>query len=460
MSLTSKPSSESFDDEPFRDLVRDALGSISFKDEELGAFIAALGKRHRNVVRLRNGVDQQSLPFSVEPVPWYSLGYRCVSPETRPSKQLAYAAADYYVQDAGSLLALAALKADRKDALKNQIVCDLCAAPGGKATAILESLGDEGFLLANEPIRSRVPALLHNLSRTGSDRFAISQLDPDDLAKHLAGCFDVVVVDAPCSGQALLSRKRQSVSALSPNQIEHSASRQQRILSAASRLLRPGGKLVYSTCTFAVAENESQIDRLLDSEDFTPDPLDELQPYASPITPACYRLWPHQHDCAGSFAASLRRSATADSAKTFRTPKPVKTPVDLNQWFAESTGEHRYFASDSSLYAIPNDSPVWVETVAKLGPEIAHRTGKVWKPAHAAALQRDTRLRCHQTMDVDHEVATQYLSGSPVPCPTRGWTVIQYRGRPLGWVKGDRGLGKNHLPTASRFAQLLPPALH
>tara|TARA_R110002073_G_scaffold256799_4_gene419364 strand:+ start:8879 stop:10255 length:1377 start_codon:yes stop_codon:yes gene_type:complete len=457
MSVTSTSHGESLDDDSLHDLVRDALGKISLSANELDAFIASLSSRHRNVVRVRREVAPESLPFPTTPVPWYSLGYRCESTESRPSKELAYAAGDYYVQDAGSLLALAALQADHPVALKNQTVCDLCAAPGGKATAILESLESSGFLLANEPIRSRVPALLHNLSRTGSDRFAISQLDPDDLAKQLTGCFDVVVVDAPCSGQALLSRKRQSISALSGHQIEHSASRQQRILSAATRLLRPGGKLVYSTCTFAAAENEAQIDGLLGSHDFTAESIPSLQPYASPITPGCYRLWPHQHDCAGSFAASLIQGEASWSAKTFRNNKPFKTTVELDQWFTDSGQVHRYFGSDSSLYAIPIDAPVWVERVAKLGPEIAHRTGKVWKPAHAAALQRGPLLRSRQTLDVDHETAAQYLSGAPIPCPSRGWTVVQYHGRPLGWVKGDRGLGKNHLPTASRFTQLSPP---
>ncbi|EMI16150.1 RNA methylase, NOL1/NOP2/sun family [Rhodopirellula maiorica SM1] len=457
MSVTSTPQSESFDDGSFHALVREALGQIELAATELDAFVASLSSRHRNVIRLRREVPPESLPFPVVSVPWYPLGYRCESTQSRPSKELAFAAGDYYVQDAGSLLALAALQAHQTDALKNQIVCDLCAAPGGKATAILEALENPGFLLANEPIRSRVPALLHNLSRTGSNRFAISQLDPDDLAKKLTGCFDVVVVDAPCSGQALLSRKRQSISALSPHQIEHSASRQQRILSAATRLLRPGGKLVYSTCTFAAAENEAQIDGLMDSHDFTPETIPSLQPYASPITSGCYRLWPHRHDCAGSFAASLIHGEASWSAKTFRNNKPAKNTVELDQWFAESTHEHRYFGNDSSLYAIPSDAPVWVERVAKQGPEIAHRTGKVWKPAHAAALQRGTSLRSLQTMDVDHDVAAQYLSGVPIPCPNRGWTVVQYHGRPLGWVKGDRGLGKNHLPTASRFTQLASP---
>ncbi|GAA5506831.1 methyltransferase RsmF C-terminal domain-like protein [Novipirellula caenicola] len=457
MSADSTPQNESFDDGSFHDLVGEALGPIHLSADELDAFVTSLSRRHRNVVRLRREVAAESLPFPVVPVPWYPLGYRCESDQTRPSKELAFAAGDYYVQDAGSLLALAALQADQPDVLKHQVVCDLCAAPGGKATAILEALQNTGFLLANEPIRSRVPALLHNLARTGSDRFAISQMDPDDLAKKLTGCFDVVVVDAPCSGQALLSRKRQSISALSPHQIEHSASRQQRILSAATRLLRPGGKLVYSTCTFAAAENEAQIDGLLASHDFTPETIPSLQPYASTVTNGCYRLWPHRDECAGSFAASLIHGETSWSAKTFRSNKPYKSPVSLNQWFNEPAAPDRYFGSDSSLYAIPSDAPVWVERVATQGPEVAHRTGKVWKPAHAAALRRGTSLSSRQTMDVDDEMAAQYLSGAPIPCSDRGWTVVQYQGRPLGWVKGDRGMGKNHLPTASRFTQLATP---
>ncbi|WP_231615839.1 methyltransferase RsmF C-terminal domain-like protein [Novipirellula artificiosorum] len=431
-----------------------ALGKWTFSADELTELATSLRRRHSSILRLRPELVAASLELSLAPIEWYSFGYRPTDPLARPSRWLPFAAGDYYLQDAGSLLALAAAELDSQRWHPANLVCDLCAAPGGKASAVAEQLGPAGFLLANEPIRSRLPALVHNLARTGSDRFAISSRDPADLASELPGCFDLVLVDAPCSGQALLSRKRQSTTAMQSSQIEHSAARQRRILSSAKSLLRPGGRLVYSTCTFATAENEDQVNWMVDELGMTVDPVDRLQAYASDLAPASYRLWPHRHSCAGSFAASLRRGDEAVERRTYRTQPSVKVERDLRQWFDFSDEAHRWFGSNANLYAIPSDAPEWVERVADQGCEIAYRTGKVWKPSHAAALRRSGPLRSQQAIDVDATQARSYLAGSPIPCTLRGWSVVRLHGRPLGWIKSDGRTGKNHLPAASRFANL------
>ena len=226
--------------------VIEALGQVELPQQEVGDFIAALSARYPSVLRCRRDVVDSELPFPTDPIKWYRWGRRSIDVSVRPSRCLAYAAADYYLQDAASLLALAACGCDQDFKFDTQqpggpVVCDLCASPGGKASALLEAIGSSGYLLANEPIRSRVAPLAFNLARTGYDRFAISSLDPEVLASTLGGVFDLVVIDAPCSGQALLGRGKQSVSALSPHQIAHRRARQQRILAAATNLLKPGG---------------------------------------------------------------------------------------------------------------------------------------------------------------------------------------------------------------------------
>ncbi len=180
-----------------------------------------------------------------------------VDPLQRPSQSPHYVCNDYYIQDAGSLLALALLAAK-----PHERICDLCAAPGGKASGILEKLGTGGFLLANEPIRSRWEILEWSLNRIGNPRFALSGCDPDRLPTELFGTFDAVLVDAPCSGQTLVGKRKRSDNAFDASQVAHSAARQRRILTHALPLLKPGGRLVYSTCTFAVEENEAQMEWL------------------------------------------------------------------------------------------------------------------------------------------------------------------------------------------------------
>lgn len=431
----------------------EALGDLTLPGR-IEDFASALLRAKRNVIRCRRKVSADLLPLPTLPIPWYELGHRPTVQSPKPSRFLSYAAGDYYVQDAGSLLALATVGADTS-ALGGHLICDLCAAPGGKASALVEAIEADstdggGFLLANEVIRSRLGALQFNLARTGSDRFAVSNFDPDLLADRLSGVFDIVVVDAPCSGQAMVGRGKQKVSSLSKKQIQHSAARQGRILNAAVRLLRDGGKLVYSTCTFAYAENELHAERLIDSGVAQSESVERLATYESGR--GCYRLWPHIHDCAGSFAASLRVEQGGPPGKRRR---PVhdreKLPVELTQWYESFAETTRLRTLDSVILGWPHDAPDWVDDVAVAGPELAHRAGQTWKPSHAASLRRVPRATSLRTIEIDDHTARTYLRGEPIGCDGRGWHVVRLGGRPLGWVKGDGSLGKNHLPTAARM---------
>ena len=468
---------------PVVDGIRASLGGIALAEEELQWLASALTVRHPSVLRWRRGAAPAEFHSPLQPVPWYELASRPADSQLRPSRSLPFAAADFYLQDAGSLLALAACDADRSipwwyPADRSPLVCDLCAAPGGKASALAEMLGDDGFLLANEPIRSRVPALAHNLARTGSDRYAITTLDPRRLAEQLPEVFDMVLVDAPCSGQALLSRGRQTAAALSQRQIDHSAARQRRILGSAIRLLRPGGMMVYSTCTFAEAENETQVRWLASAHGMQPVSVSRLSPYASPAAEGCYRLWPHRHATAGSFAATLlrgdadpsqgdtaaspddrggRRSKHRDQAEPTagrtRGRATKEMTIDQGQLQAWFRGLERVSigSREATVIGWPDDVPEWVDRLAASGPELAYRTGRTWKPAHAAAVRRIPRAVSARVTEVDEATARQFLSGEPLRSTDRGWFVVSWRGRPLGWAKGDGSVAKNHLPTPFRM---------
>lgn len=451
-------------------VLAEAIGDVDVPGS-LQAFAEAISERHRSALRLRRFIDPNDLPVPVEPVPWYSLGYRATSEATRASQLWHFALGDIYLQDAGSLLALAVAGADT-NRLSGQLICDLCAAPGGKASAMLEAISDlesapGGFVLANEVIRSRIGALQWNLARTGSDRYAISNLDPDDLASKLPGTFDIVLVDAPCSGQALIGKGKQKVASLSQKQILHSAARQERILDAAVRLLRPGGKLVYSTCTFAFLENEAQIRRLIESGDSHPVDFDQLKAYRS--EPGCYRIWPHLHGSAGSFASAVvvdgRADATAPSTTTGGRRRSPKHPKVVAGWkshvdeFYQLDPSVRLHPLESSVIGWPADAPAWVEQIAMTGPELIHRTGQTWKPSHIGAFRQLPSPLQHNSVadptvaamiEVDASQAHTYMRGEPIASTIRGWQVVRFRGRSLGWAKGNGSIAKNHLPAAAR----------
>lgn len=431
------------------------LGSACLPDHECQEFLQSLTLRHPKALRFKREIIAAETPFTLEPVPWYPLAHQAVADGERPTRDARYAAGNYYVQDAGSLLALAAAAAET-DELSGQLVCDLCAAPGGKATGVLETIGD-GFLLANEPVRSRVAPLAFNLARVGSDRYAVCSVDPEKLAQRLGGIFDAVLVDAPCSGQALLGQSKQSVAALSDKQIEHSAARQQRILRSARNLLRPGGRIIYSTCTFAEAENEAQVRWMIDDLGGASESIPSISQYESKTTPGAYRLWPHRHRCAGSFAACVSfDDEVADGSWHPRRRKHIeKPPKDAGQWY-ELPDSTMYVTKGPVTYAWTAPPPGWVEELAVAGPEIAYRAGQTWKPSHAGAL-RCSRIGNHEPIQIDGPEIANFLDGHPVNLQQadvsseKGWRIVDSHFGPIGWAKSDGRIGKNHLPTAARM---------
>ena len=186
-------------------------------------------------------------------------------------------------------------------------ICDLCAAPGGKSTQIAGKLGGEGFLLCNEFNPKRAKILSRNIERMGIYNALVTNTHPEDLAKRLPGFFDKVLVDAPCSGEGMFRKEEAAVTDWSQETVEMCARRQAEILRSAARLVRPGGRLVYSTCTFAPEENEETVAAFLaENPDFSP--VEQETSWFTPAGPGQYRLWPHKLRGEGHFAAVLQRA--------------------------------------------------------------------------------------------------------------------------------------------------------
>lgn len=435
------------------DLIQYTLGPLRLSASELEAFASSLTTLPRPAIRLRPGLGPDDLPFPAQPVEWHERGF-FVPQQCRPASFVHYGAGDYFIQDASSLLAIAAL-----DAQAGELICDLCAAPGGKATAILDSLESGGWLLANEAIHSRIGLLRYQLARYGVPRFGLSHRDPDALAEQFAEAFDAVLVDAPCSGQSLLGRGKQTESAFLPATVSHCAARQSRILEAACRLVRPGGRLVYSTCTFAYLENESRVEEFLSLHgDWELVSQPRLETWASSVK-GCYRLWPHRDGCGGAFAAVLRKQTSASADEVLRAAgvsraKPLAgMPPWLSSAFADwgGLGECAVRCERDRCFGWPEAPPAEIGDAIE-GPEIAFLKGNTWFPAHSLAVRRDSRWQAIATAVLDDNQAAAYLRGEVVPLTSRGWAIALWRGRPLGWLKADGRQGKNHLPKPARLA--------
>ena len=428
------------------------LDGVLPSDEQV-VLAEALRARPPKAVRVRlpqahGPASDGFLPFSSEPVPWYSAGFFC-NETHQPGRFLEHAAGAYFIQDAGSMLALRLL-----DVQPHEWVADVCAAPGGKASAILEKVGPgSGFLLANEPIRGRVPALEFNLARVGFPRYCVTSKDPERLDLQWSQQFDAVLVDAPCTGQMLVGRGRQSFAAFSDSQVTHSAARQQRIVSAAAQLVRPGGRLVYSTCTFAPDENEDVIETFLATHDgWCVETVSELQQWQTPRSPGGYRLYPHRDRCAGAYAVRLRLTKKQFPDQTNTNKREMKEdPLVLGE---ETVGSTRggYRIQQANRWAeLPKDIERRLEMPCERHSEIAYRPAKQWLPSHALALRRDELWRPCATHELSDREAQNFMQGLSLPAGPHGWVVATWRGHPLGWLRGNKDRLNNRLPASARL---------
>jgi 16S rRNA C967 or C1407 C5-methylase (RsmB/RsmF family)/NOL1/NOP2/fmu family ribosome biogenesis protein len=423
-------------------------------DHELAALEQAVASRPPKAIRLRpeaaaGAAHQLALSFPTEPVPWFPDGRFCLDTH-QPGRFLHHAAGSYFIQDAGSMLALRLLAPQ-----PSEWIADLCAAPGGKASAILEIVGPGGgFLLANEPIHGRLPPLEYTLARVGFPRFLITANDPEHLEAGWADQFDAVLVDAPCTGQALVGRGRQSAFAFSADRVAHAAARQRRILAAATTLVKPGGRLVYSTCTFAPAENEQVIQAFLrEHTSWRVESVAGLEAWSSPLEPGGYRLYPHRDRCAGAYAILLRRDGSSIASTSSRANDPAESfkPLTIGDELVGRTRCGVQMRRERRWEEWPQEIARLVDSTAGQGSEIAYQPRKHWMPAHALALRRDSNWAPATTLEIDDNTAVRYLQGLALPVGPRGWCVATWRGSPLGWLRGTRDRCNNGLPASARL---------
>ena len=423
--------------EAFLQRMQTQLGS------EYPAFLESL-ERPRAVALRFNPLKGEApgLPFVGEPVPWEPMGYY-YDPESRPGLHPYHEAGVYYLQEASAMAPVALL-----DPQPGEWVCDLCAAPGGKTTQIAGRMAGEGFLLCNEINPKRARILSRNIERMGVANALVTNEHPQRLADRFAGCFDRVLVDAPCSGEGMFRKEEAAVTDWSQETVTMCAQRQQEILRSAAMLVRPGGRLVYSTCTFAPEENEQTIAAFLQEHgDFVPEPLDA--PWFVAGENASYRMWPHKLLGEGHFAAVLRKKETDGG---YRPEEPgTKLPPE---WlaFAKELGitlpDGKAVMFGQSLYWAPEGMPsLRGLKVERPGLELGVVKKGRFEPAHALALWLES---CTRTQELSDTELAQYMAGNVVKSNQKGWTLVRTDGYSIGWGKGDGTVLKNHYPKGLR----------
>ena len=414
--------------------------------EEYPEFLKSL-ERPRAVALRYNPLkgDSPRMEFERERVQWEPQGYY-YDPKARPGLHVYHEAGVYYLQEASAMAPVALL-----DPQPGEKILDLCAAPGGKTTQIAGRMMGEGFLLCNEINPKRAKILSRNIERMAVANALVTNEHPGNLAERFPGFFDRILVDAPCSGEGMFRKEEAAVTDWSPETVEMCARRQAEILHSAARMLRPGGRLVYSTCTFAPQEDEMAVAEFLKAHpDFTPEAVEA--PWFLSGENGSHRMWPHKLLGEGHFAAVLRKNEE-EEAWDGKEAAPEKLPKEWTSFAKElgielPAGKAIFFGQN--LFWAPEALPE-LKGLKVLRPGLELGTVKKdrFEPAHALALWLQ-EARTEQSYGPESPEMKAYLHGEVVPSDRKGWCLVKAGPYSIGWGKGDGKVLKNHYPKGLR----------
>ncbi len=413
---------------------------------EYEKFLKSLERPRAVALRMNplKGDQIPDLPFLGNPVPWEPMGYY-YDPEARPGLHVYHEAGVYYLQEASAMAPVSLLNPQ-----PGERVCDLCAAPGGKTSQIAGRMLGEGFLLCNEINPKRAKILSRNMERMAVSNALVTNEHPANLAARFPGFFDRVLVDAPCSGEGMFRKEEAAVTDWSPETVEMCARRQGEILHSAAQMVRPGGRLVYSTCTFAPEEDEGAVAAFLAAHpEFTPETVDA--PWFVPGENGSHRMWPHKLLGEGHFAAVLRKAE--GESEEIPAGKEEKLPGEWTK-FAKELGIHlpqgRPMLFGQTLWWVPAEMPdIKGLKVLRPGLELGIVKKDRFEPAHALALWLKTCTNT-QNYPAESQEIRDYLHGEVIPGKVKGWCLVQAGGYSIGWGKGDGNQIKNHYPKGLR----------
>lgn len=404
--------------------------------------------------------------FTLSAVPWAPDGWFYPDSQ-RPGKHLYHDAGLYYIQEPSAMAPAVLL-----DARPGERVLDLCAAPGGKSTQIASDMQGEGLLICNEIHPGRAKILSQNIERMGIRNAVVLSESPERLAERFFGFFDRILVDAPCSGEGMFRKEPAALEQWSPALVQQCARRQAAILDAAAGMLCPGGRLVYSTCTFSPEENEGAVSEFLERhpefelqavpghEKFSPGRGDWVSNPARGIE-STMRLWPHKLEGEGHFAAVLRKREDVGGIQAVAVQETVQ--ASGAQWkdylsfmdaaLAEPVRD-RLLLFGESVYRLPQDTPSLQKLkVVRPGWQLGSFRKNRFEPAHALAMGLDGPQAAQSVcFDVDAPELRDYLRGMTISSqqPGGGWRLVVADTFVLGWAKLSQGILKNHYPKGLR----------
>ncbi len=393
-------------------------------------------------------------PFELTPIPWIENGFY-YNENDKPAKHPYYFAGLYYIQEPSAMTPANVLPIE-----DNDVVLDMCAAPGGKSTELGAKLNRTGLLITNDISNSRAKALLKNIEVFGIPNVCLLNEDPVQITDRFTGFFDKILIDAPCSGEGMFRKDNKLIKAWEKNGPEFYSQIQKNIILAGADMLKPGGKMLYSTCTFSQLEDEETIKHLIDNR---PDMhLLPIKPYEGFAAGICsdednekyglrktVRIFPHKMPGEGHFVALLEKDA--DSLETFHplrkknTTKLAPELADFLKLIDLPIKESDIFVRDTYVYCI---SPFMPDNnklrILRSGLLLGELKKNRFEPSQALAMVlKASEYPYTVSLPVNDERIIKYLKGETVDLPEfsdrvkKGWILFCVDNYPLGWGKYD-----------------------
>lgn len=440
--------------------------------EEYPAFLESYEKEKYQALRVNPlKVNEEEFvcraPFTLKAVPWAEHGYY-YGKEDQPGKHPYHEAGVYYIQEPSAMA-----PAEYLGVRPGERVLDLCAAPGGKSTQIGASLKGEGIFIANEIHPTRAKILSENIERMGIQNALVTNETPESLAEYFIEYFDRILVDAPCSGEGMFRKNEDAGAEWSPENVVLCAKRQAGILDCAASMLRPGGRIVYSTCTFAPDENEGSVSRFLERHpEFFIVKVEKRNGMSGGVpewtkNPAkgiedTIRLWPHKLEGEGHYLAVLEKSKEAESGyrgyckngeQEGLKEKDCKEYLEFSEQFLKKKLTGTLLKFGDQIYLAPEGTPT-LKGLKVLRPVLHLGTAKKnrFEPSHALALALNPAdVKYSVDLSSDGSEIRSYLNGQTLNREgEKGWYLITVDGYSTGWGKMAGGIIKNHYPKGLR----------
>jgi NOL1/NOP2/sun family putative RNA methylase len=439
----------------FTDRMKEMLGEEEFARYEKSLSEPRYNGLRVNTLKMTPEEFQEISPFSLTPIPWCPNGFY-YNREENPAKHPYYYAGLYYIQEPSAMTPASFLPVE-----PGERVLDLCAAPGGKTTELGAKLKRQGVLVSNDISISRTKALLHNIELNGIPNIVVLSEEPAKMAGRFHGYFDKILVDAPCSGEGMFRKDPQMVKAWSPEKVAQYGALQKEIMLEAAKMLKPGGKMIYSTCTFAPEENEQTIEYLLENLDGFSlvdlplyDGFDQGHPEWSKTgredLKKCRRLWPHRIKGEGHFVALLQKDADSETRKSrtysYQTAKMAPELDDFIKETKLNLDPKRIEIHDERVFYMPEGLPdIKGLRVVRAGLFLGNLKKKRFEPSQPLAMAftgEEGFERIH--LSVDDERLIRYLKCETINVEGKnGNVLICVDNQPLGFGKLSNGVMKN-----------------